>query len=65
MIFLHIFDPYYLEEDYYTTDNDVVIVLHETFSHNRLVKIERLFDEDKKDFSLLEKDKRSIIVLKR
>ena len=57
-----IFDPYYLEEDYYTTDNDVAIVLHETFSHNRLVKIERLFDEDKKDFSLLEKDKRSIIV---
>lgn len=44
---------------------DVAIVLHETFSHNRLVKIERLFDEDKKDFSLLEKDKRSIIVLKR
>ena len=60
-----IFDPYYLGEDYYTTDNDVAIVLHETFSHNRLVKIERLFDEDKKDFSLLEKDKRSIIVLKR
>lgn len=64
-IFAYIFDPYYLEEDYYTTDNDVAIVLHETFSHNRLVKIERLFDEDKKDFSLLEKDKRSIIVLKR
>lgn len=57
-----IFDPYYLGEDYYTTDNDVAIVLHETFSLNRLVKIERLFDEDKKYFSLLEKDKRSIIV---
>lgn len=64
-IFAYIFDPYYLEEDYYTQDSDVAIVLHETFSHNRLVKIERLFDESKKDFSLLEKKNRSVIILKR
>lgn len=49
-IFAYIFDPYYLEEDYYTTDNDVAIVLHETFSHNRLVKIERLLMKIKRIF---------------
>ena len=63
--FAYIFDPYYLEEDYYTKDEDVAIVLHETFTHNRLVKKERLFDESHKDFSLLEKDKRAIILIYR
>ena len=46
-------------------DDDVAIVLHETFTHNRLVKIERLFDESLKDFSLLEESKRSIILMNR
>lgn len=63
--FTYIFDPYYLDEKYYCDDNDVAIVLHETFTHNRVVKNERLFDESLKDFSLLEKNKRSIILLKR
>ena len=63
--FTYIFDPYYLDEEYYCNDNDVAIVLHETFTHNRVVKNERLFDESLKDFSLLEKNKRSIILLKR
>lgn len=63
--FVYIFDPYYLEEDYYVKDDDVAIVLHETFTHNRLVKIERLFDESLKDFSLLEESKRSIILMNR
>ena len=63
-MFAYIFDPYYLEEDYYANDDDVAIVLHETFTHNRLVKIERLFDKSKKDFSLLDKS-HSIILIKR
>ena len=63
--FAYIFDPYYLEEDYYVKDEDVAIVLHETFTHNRLVKIERLFDESLKDFSLLEEAKRSVILINR
>lgn len=64
-VFAYIFDPYYLEEDYYVKDKDVAIVLHDTFTHNRLVKIERLFDESHKDFSLLEKDRRSVILINR
>ncbi len=64
-MFAYIFDPYYLEEDYYSTDGDVAIILHESFSHNRLVKIERLFDENKRDFSLLNKKNRFAIVISR
>lgn len=63
--FAYIFDPYYLEDDYYASDDDVAIVLHQTFTHNRLVKVDRLFDETLKDFSLLEKTNRSIILINR
>ncbi len=63
--FAYIFDPYYLEEDYYVNDDDVAIVLHESFTHNRIVKIERLFDESQKDFSLLEKSRRAVILMNR
>lgn len=63
--FAYIFDPYYLEEDYYLNDSDVAIVLHDTFTHNRLVKISRLFDESGKDFSLLKKEDREVILISR
>lgn len=63
--FAYIFDPYYLEEDYYVSDQDVAIVLHETFTHNRIVKKERLFDSSLKDFSLGTEEKRSVIFLYR
>lgn len=61
--FAYIFDPYYLEEDYYYNDKDVSIVLHETFTHNRIVKIERLFSETNKDFSLLKESDREVILI--
>ena len=63
--FAYIFDPYYLKEDYYYDDEDVAIVLHETFTHNRVVKLERLFDESNKDFSLLKKSDREVILINR
>ncbi|MBQ1387508.1 C39 family peptidase [Candidatus Saccharibacteria bacterium] len=63
--FAYIFDPYYLDKDYYVNDEDVTIVTHEDFTHNRLVKIERLFDKSRKDFSLLEGPNRSVILLSR
>ena len=63
--FAYIFDPYYLEEDYYYSDEDVSIVLHETFTHNRIVKLERLFTEENKDFSLLKELDREVILINR
>lgn len=63
--FAYIFDPYYLNEDYYYGDDEVAIVLHETFTHNRIVKIERLFTEENKDFSLLKESDREVILINR
>jgi hypothetical protein len=63
--FAYIFDPYYLEEEHYINDDDVAIVLHETFTHNRVVKISRLFEGTKKDFSLLSENMRSVILMNR
>ena len=44
---------------------DVAIALHETFTHNRVVKIERLFTEENKDFSLLKESDREVILINR
>lgn len=63
--FAYIFDPYYLEEDYYYDDTQVAIVLNENFTHNRIVKINRLFNESKQDFSLMEIEKREVVLLNR
>ena len=37
--FAYLFDPYYLKEDYYVDDEDVAIVIHESLTNNRIVKI--------------------------
>lgn len=63
--FAYIFDPYYLEEDYYTDDSQVAIVLNQSFTHNRVVKIGRLFNESKRDFSLMEVENREVVLLNR
>lgn len=61
--FAYIFDPYYLEEDYYCDDKQVAIVLNQSFTHNRVVKINRLFNESKQDFSLMEIENREAVLL--
>ena len=63
--FAYIFDPYYLDEDYYCKDSEVAVVLNDNFTHNRLVKLSRLFDERKVDFSLLPVEDREVILLER
>ncbi len=63
--FAYIFDPYYLEEDYYYDDPDIAVVLNQTRTHNRLVKVDRLFDGSKKDFSLMEEEKREVVLISR
>ena len=57
----YLFDPYYLDKKTYIEDDEVVIALKDTFTYNRIVKIDRLFSESKKDFSLMEKYKREIL----
>lgn len=61
--YAYIFDPYYLDENYYDLDDDVSLVLHETFSYNRKVSLKRLFDQTNKDISLLKKEDREVILI--
>jgi hypothetical protein len=61
--FAYIFDPYYLDEDYYYGDDEVAIALHQTFTHNRVVKLTRLMSEEYKDFSLLPVNDREVILI--
>ena len=44
---------------------NVAIIQNERFTHNRLVKISRLFDNNKKDFSLLSVNEREVILINR
>ena len=48
---VYIFDPYYISRKKYK-DKSFKIILHKPFLYNRMVKIERLFEETKKNFSL-------------
>lgn len=63
--FTYIFDPYYVEEDYYVNDEEVAVVLNAPFTHNRLVKTNRLFSEEHLDFSLMEISKREVVLIAR
>ena len=63
--FVYLFDPYYVEKDYYAKDDQVAVVLDEMFTHNRIVKIERLMGGSHKDFSLMEPEKREVVLLSR
>lgn len=63
--FAYIFDPYYLEEDYYYNDKQVAVVLNQNFTHNRIVKIERFFNQSHQDFSLMEINKREVVLINR
>ena len=62
-MFAYIFDPYYVVEDHYYKDPQVAVVLNQIFTHNRIVEIKRLFSESKDDFSLMESEKREIILI--
>ena len=63
--FAYVFDPYYLKKEYYVKDEQVAVVLDEMFTHNRLVKIERLMGGSHADFSLMEPEKREVVLISR
>lgn len=50
--YAYIFDSYYLDRKEYDKDKEIKIVLNKPFTHNRKITLNRLFSENKKDFSL-------------
>ena len=61
----YIFDPYYLDKDYYDSDNDVKIVINKPFSHNRVVSLKRIFSATKQDFAMGPIEGRECVLINR
>jgi len=61
---VYIFDPYYLDKNKYK-DKYVKIVLNNPFTHNRVVSLDRLFSNTKKDFSMGEVNFRECVLMNR
>ena len=61
--FAYIFDPYYLDKSYYAKDKDVQIILNKPFSHNRKVKLKRLFSNQNQDFCIGNVEMRECVLI--
>lgn len=49
---VYIFDPYYLDKNYYKLNSKVRIVFNQPFRYNRVIKLNKLLAITREDFSL-------------
>lgn len=61
----YMFDPYYMDFDSYVDDNEVRCVQSKPFEYNRIVRTDRVFSEETKDFSLGKISKRECVLMNR
>lgn len=61
----YIFDSYYLDYDYYDKDPAIRNIQSKPDEYNRIVKLDRLFSENKKDFSLGTIENRECVLMNR
>lgn len=61
--FAYLFDPYYLNINYYDNDEDVEIIKDRPFEFNRKVKKERMEKHITKDFALVRGENSEIIII--
>lgn len=62
---VYIFDPYYLDKNYYKANSKVKIVLNQMFKYNRVVKLDQFLSMSPKDFSLGPVDNRECVLITR
>lgn len=62
---VYIFDPYYLDDDFYKDDEEIDIDLSNPFSYNRIIPLKRLFSELKDDLCLGPVDNRECLLFNR
>ncbi len=60
---VYIFDSYYLPENAFDNDSEVRIVLDKPFTHNRIVSLDRLFEDSNNDFAMGETNKRVCVLI--
>lgn len=63
--YVYIWDPYYLDEDYYKYDDNIKIVLDKPFKYNRIVNIDRFLSEQNDDLALGTIEKRECVCFKK
>lgn len=63
--FAYLFDPYYLNINYYDKDDEVEIIKDRPFEFNRKVKKERIENENNKDFSLVKGENSEMIIIEK
>lgn len=63
--FAYLFDPYYLNINYYDNDKDVEIIKDKPFEFNRKVSKSRIDSLSKEDFSLVKGQNSEIIIIER
>jgi hypothetical protein len=61
----YVFDPYYQDDDAYDKDEEVRIVQSKPFDYNRIVRTDRLFSENHKDFCLGSIKNRECVLMNR
>lgn len=61
--YIYLFDPYYLEKNYYNKDTQIKMIINKPFNYNRRVTINRMFSESKKDFSLGPSNQRECVLI--
>ena len=61
--FAYIFDPYYLNINYYDNDEDIEIIKNKPFEFNRKVKKERMEEYTNRDFALVRGENSEIIII--
>lgn len=63
--YAYLFDPYYLNINYYDNDTEVEIIKDRPFEFNRKVKKDRMEQHTSNDFALVRGENSEIIILER
>lgn len=61
--FIYMFDPYYVDINYFENDKDIEIILDKPFSYNRRITIKRFNENLPLNFSLGPIDKRECLII--
>ena len=61
--YVYIFDPYYLKENEYDDDSNVIMITNKPFEYNRVVSKKRFNENSKNDFSLVKDEEKRILLL--
>ena len=63
--YVYVFDPYYMEEDYYDSKKQIQILKDRKFDYNRIIKIGRFLSDKRQDFALGPIEKRECVLINR